>query len=95
MQATLTASATTVAPRSTVNLTATVTKASGPVSGASVTFRIARAGGATATATAVTNASGVATYGYKAQQKGSYTASATATLNTATASSNSVSFSAQ
>ncbi|MSV35346.1 MAG: hypothetical protein EXQ47_07070 [Bryobacterales bacterium] len=91
----LATSATSVAARSTVTLTATVTKAGGaPAAGATVTFSITRGSIGTTTKSVVANSSGVATYSYKAQQKGSYTAVSTASLSGATATSNTVTFTA-
>lgn len=94
IQVTLSANPATVAARSNVTLTATVTKSTGPVSGASVTFTVTRTGAGTTTFTASTNASGVATYSYRAQQRGTYSASARGTFSGATATSNTVSFTA-
>lgn len=92
---TLSAVPTTVAARSNVTLTATVLNASNaPVSGATVTFNITR-GGASSSSTVTTNSSGVATLSYRAQQKGNYSATATASYSGATATSNTVTFTAQ
>lgn len=94
--ATLAVTPTVVSARSNVTFTATVRKSDGtPASGASVTFRATRTGGGTSTGTATTNASGVATWTYRAQQRGTYTGSATATLNGVSATTNSVTFTAQ
>jgi hypothetical protein len=69
-------------------ITARVTDASAPVSGAQVTFTITDAGGSSRTFNATTNGSGQATTTYKPRNKdpkGTYTVVATATAGGATA----------
>ena len=95
IQVTLTANPLTVNARSNVTLTATVTKTTGPVSGAAVTFSVTRSGAGTTTATATTNASGVATYSYRAQQRGTYNATASGSFAGATATSSTVTITAR
>src|SRR5204862_7536482 len=90
---TLTVSPGSVSVRSTVTIQATVNKVSGPVTGATVTFKATRSG-TTTTKTATTNASGVASWSYKAQQKGSYSVTVTAVSGGASASGGPVTFTA-
>ncbi len=90
----LTASPTSVAVRASVTLSATVTRSSGPVSGASVTFTVTRPGGQRSAGTATTNASGVATWSYRTQQRGTHSATAAASSGGATATSPAASFTA-
>lgn len=95
ISASLAVSPTTVRARSSVTLTATVTKAGGsPAGGAAVIFSVTRSGAGTTTKTVTAGANGVATYSYKAQQKGSYTAVSTANSGGASATSNTVTFTA-
>ena len=91
----LTANTTTVSARSNVTLTATVTKqAGGPAAGATVTFTVTRGGAGSSTYNVTANTNGVATLSYRAQQRGTYSATARATSNGASATSNTVTFTA-
>ncbi len=83
-----------VSARATVTIQATITKNGGvPVSGATVTFNMARPGGTTIS-TATTNSSGIAQWKYKTQQKGAYSVTVTATSGGMTASGGPVTFTA-
>jgi Bacterial Ig-like domain (group 1) len=91
--ASLTASPASVPVRSTVTIRATITKAGGPVAGATVTFTLTK-GGSTTTKTLTTDASGVATWKYKAQQKATYSVTVAAASGGATATGGPVTFTA-
>jgi M6 family metalloprotease-like protein len=82
-----------VSAKTTVTIQATITNSgSVPASGASVTFRITRPGGAVTSFAATTNLAGVASWSYRPTQKGTYSVTLTASSAGATVNGGPVSF---